>query len=204
MLHILRSDAGPGADALLRAMYESRKRVFVDLLRWHVPVIDGRFEIDQFDDEHAVYLILADGDGRHFGSARLLDSSRPHILGDLFPQLCDEAVPVGAGTWEITRFCLDRDLRAGDRRIVRDALVTALAEHALANGITRYTAIAGMGWVQQILSFGWECWPLGLGRDVDGETLAALEIRIDETTPRRLAAAGITDRLTARDILVAA
>ena len=44
----------------LRAMFAARKRVFVDLLKWDVPVLAGRFEIDQFDDEHARYIILLD------------------------------------------------------------------------------------------------------------------------------------------------
>jgi len=34
---------------VLRAMFAARKEVFVDLLKWDLPVLDGRFEIDQFD-----------------------------------------------------------------------------------------------------------------------------------------------------------
>ncbi len=68
--------ASPSAERMLRAMFEDRKSVFVDLLKWDVPVLDGRFEIDQFDDEHATYLIIADGDGDHLGSARLLPTTR--------------------------------------------------------------------------------------------------------------------------------
>jgi acyl-homoserine lactone synthase len=56
---ILRS-TGPSRDLALRAMFEARKRVFVDLLKWDVPVLGGRFEVDQFDDEHAAYLVLSD------------------------------------------------------------------------------------------------------------------------------------------------
>jgi N-acyl-L-homoserine lactone synthetase len=204
MLHILRSGVHSRIDGLLKNMFASRKRVFVDLLKWNVPVLDGQFEIDQFDDEHAVYLIVADDDGRHLASARLLPSVRPHILGDLFPTLADHAVPIGIDTWEITRFCLDRALTARERRDARDALVVGLVEHALSAGIARYTAIAGIGWVQQILAFGWECWPLGVARELDGETLAALEIHIDTRTPRLLADAGITDRLNHAEALVAA
>lgn len=205
MLHILQSSAGDRSSALLKAMFASRKSVFVDLLGWNVPVLDGRYEVDQFDDEHAVYLIVADDDGRHLGSARLLNSTRPHILGSLFPELCEAPVPASPSIWEITRFCLDRDLSARERRDVRDALVTALVDHAINAGIAHYTAIAEIRWMQQILAFGWDCWPLGIARDVDGETLAALEIVIDADTPGRLAAAGIADRRSVRDdILVAA
>jgi N-acyl-L-homoserine lactone synthetase len=83
----------PFESAPLRAMFRARKRVFVDLLGWDVPVIDGRFEIDQFDDEHAVYLIVTLPDGRHAGSARLLRTTRPHILDTLFPGLCAAPPP---------------------------------------------------------------------------------------------------------------
>lgn len=88
---------------LLRAMFEARKRVFVDLLKWDVPVLDGRYEVDQFDDEHAVYLIVADQQGEHAGSARLLKSIRPHILDTLFPGLCAAPPPRASDVLEITR-----------------------------------------------------------------------------------------------------
>ena len=45
---------------LLRAMFEARKRVFIDLLKWDLPVLADRFEIDHFDDPHATYLIVGD------------------------------------------------------------------------------------------------------------------------------------------------
>ena len=102
-----------------------------------------------------------------------------------------EPPPTGEAIFEITRFCLDRRLRASGRREARDALVTALAEFALEKRIDTYTAIAEMGWFQQILAFGWRCTPLGLPQIADGKLLAALRIDIDAATPGRLAAAGI-------------
>lgn len=195
MLHVVQSDAVPAPDGVFREMFAARKSIFVDLLKWNVPVLDGRYEIDQFDDEHARYLILADRDEGHLGSARLLPTTRPHILDSLYSVLCDEPPPRGAAIFEVTRFCLDRKLRAHERRTVRDALVAALASHALDHGIESYTAIAEIGWFQQILSFGWHCEPLGLPRLIDGRTLAALHIRITPDTPALLAAAGIRGRL---------
>jgi N-acyl-L-homoserine lactone synthetase len=194
MLHVVQSDAVPAPDGVFRAMFAARKSVFVDLLKWDVPVLDGRFEIDQFDDEHARYLILADREEGHLGSARLLPTTRPHILDSLYAGLCEEAPPSGAAIFEVTRFCLDRRLKAHDRRAVRDALVAALAGHALDHGIESYTAIAEIGWFQQILSFGWRCEPLGLPRCIGGRTLAALHIFISPETPALLAAAGIRGR----------
>jgi N-acyl-L-homoserine lactone synthetase len=183
----------PARDPLLQAMFEARKQIFVDLLKWDVPVLDGRFEIDQFDDEHAVYLIVADSAGQHLGSARLLPTTRPHILNSLFPSLCAGEPPRGPDCFEITRFCLGRNQNARERLQTRNRLVSAIARYALENHIATYTGVAELGWLQQILAFGWRCWPLGLPRLIDGRTLGALRIDIDHETPAMLAANGIVD-----------
>lgn len=182
---------GPGNDHILKSMFEARKRVFVDLLKWNVPVLDGRFEVDQFDDSHATYVILADSSGEHLGSARLLETTRPHILGSLFAELCAGPVPAGPDVLEITRFCLDRSLGASERLLVRNRLVSALVAHALHCGIRTYTGVAEMGWLQQILAFGWDCRPLGLPRSIGGRLIGALAISIEPDTPALLNHNGI-------------
>jgi len=187
---ILRS-TGPSRDMALRAMFEARKQVFVDLLKWDVPVLAGRYEVDQFDDEHAVYLVLTDDGGRHLGSARLLATTRPHILGTLFASLCSATPPAASDCLEITRFCLDRRLRSAERRQVRDQLVVALVHYALDHRVRTYCGVAEFGWFQQILAFGWRCRPLGYPRVIDGRTLGALEIEIDPDTLGLLAQNGI-------------
>ena len=177
--------------AALRAMYRARKEVFVDLLKWDLPVLAGAFEIDQFDDVDAEYLILL-GDGmEHRASARLLRTDRPHLLGDLYAHLCAGPVPTGSTIREITRFCLDRNQHAGERRAARNQLVTALADHALATGITAYTGVAEVEWFEQIRRFGWTCEALGQPMRHDGRFLTALHILIEADTPERLRAGGI-------------
>ena len=190
MLHVVRGQ-GAVPDTAMRGMFAARKSVFVDLLRWEVPVVEGRYEIDQFDNEHACYLILSNADGAHLGSTRLLPTQRPHILDTFYASLCEHDPPRGAAIFEITRFCLDRQLRAIERRMVRDTLVAALADHALESGIERYSAIAEVRWLQQILAFGWRCLPLGLPQLIDGRMLGALEIAVTSDTPALLAAGGV-------------
>lgn len=190
MLNILTPGSEPDA-TVMRAMFAARKSVFVDLLKWDVPVLDGQYEIDQFDNVHARYLVLTDPDGNHLASARLLPTTREGILSGLFRKLCDGPAPSAPDILEITRFCLDRRLRAAERRQARDALVLALVDYALANGITQYCAVAELGWLRQIVDFGWDCRPLGPLGQMKGERLAAVRILIDADTPARLFAGGI-------------
>ncbi|QGN54091.1 acyl-homoserine-lactone synthase [Novosphingobium sp. Gsoil 351] len=191
MLHQFAFLTQPTEDHVLRSMFEARKRVFIDLLKWDVPVLEGRYELDQFDDEHAEYLVIQTAEGRHAASARLLETTRPHILGNLFPELCQTELPQGPRVREITRFCLDPELTTLERREFRNVLVSGLVEHALAKGIETYTGVADMGWMQQILAFGWHCHPLGLPQVLGGRMLGALSIAIDHETPALLAQSGI-------------
>jgi N-acyl-L-homoserine lactone synthetase len=191
MPSITLSSAARSSDAAVRNMFEARKRVFVDLLKWDVPVLNDRYEIDQFDTPHANYVILTGDDVSHRASARLLRTDRAHILGELFPALCESAVPTGINTREITRFCIEPTLSRADRRIARNQLVTALVQHALAEGVTDYTAVANLAWYRQIADFGWKCQALGPPRYIDGECLLALHIQIDADTPDDLKETGI-------------
>ncbi len=178
-------------DAVFRAMFEARKRVFVDLLKWDVPVLADTYEVDQFDTPDADYLILTDQGNGHRASARLLRTDRPHILGSLFARLCDGPVPERNDLREITRFCIEPTLSRPERRQVRNQLVAALVDHALATGLSGYTAVAGTGWYRQIAGFGWRCRALGPEQKVAGERLVAIEIEIASTTPADLARNGI-------------
>lgn len=182
--------------AALRAMFAARKQVFVDLLRWDLPVLAGEYEVDQFDNPDAEYLILLDREGRHRASARLLPTDRPHILGELYPHLCDGLVPSGPRVREITRFCLDRHQSAAERRSARNQLVTGLVEHALRRGITDYTGVAELPWFSQIMTFGWQCVPLGQPVRENGRLLTGLHIHIDGRTIGGLKRRGIHEPLT--------
>jgi N-acyl-L-homoserine lactone synthetase len=175
----------------LRAMFVARKEVFVDLLGWDIPVLAGQFELDPFDNQHARYLILLDDDGRHRASARLLPTTRPHILDTLFADLCDGEIPSGPTTYEVTRFCLDRHQSAAERREARNSLICGLAITALANGFTCYTGVAQFAWSRQVQEFGWHCRLLGSPSANGSGALAAFAIDINDHTMERLAASGV-------------
>lgn len=177
-------------ERLLEKMYEDRKAVFIDLLKWDIPH-DSRWERDQFDDSAADYLIVTEaGTSDHLASLRLLRTDRPHILNSLFAQLCDGPVPSGPGIREISRMCLSPRHRGPERLVYRNLLASAMTEYALLMGIHAYTGVAEIGWLSRVLSAGWRCQPLGMPRTIGGTTLGALLINIDADTIRRLQASG--------------
>src|SRR3546814_6217820 len=63
------------------------------------------------------------------GSLRLLPSNKPHILSELFPELCPAGVPTGPTTYEVTRLCLPVRHGAAERLRIRNALITAMVDH---------------------------------------------------------------------------
>lgn len=193
MLHLIQCRRALLDDAVLRSMFAARKRVFVDLLGWDIPVLAGVYEVDQFDTSEAIYLVITDAAGHHRASARLLATTVPHILDTMFSSLCAGPVPRGPTIFEITRFCLDRRLTANERRNARDELITALVAYGLHAGITRYTGVATPGWIEQVMGFGWQVHLLGPRREIGGLSLGALAIDIDTTTPALLRCTGVIE-----------
>ena len=93
---------------LIDEMFRLRARIFRDRLRWDVQVADGK-ERDKYDNEGPVYIIYTDSEAREVkGSLRLLPTTGPTLLADVFADTLPDAVHLSAPTiWECTRFCLD-------------------------------------------------------------------------------------------------
>lgn len=189
MLHIICRNNIENHSALVENMFRDRKTVFVDFLKWDLQH-DGELEKDQFDNERAIYIVIEGDTGEHLASVRLLPSKEDHILGSVFPHLCENGVPRSPDIFEITRLCQKPSLRGDEARIVRQRIASALVEYALAVGIKKYTGVTPMDFLSRLLVNGWVCNPLGLPQS-DGETMiGAFEIIIDETTETLMRQAG--------------
>jgi N-acyl-L-homoserine lactone synthetase len=122
---------------LLDEMFRLRARVFRDRLRWDVQVADGK-ERDKYDDEGPVYLIYADEESLKVkGSLRLLPTTGPTVLADIFSDTLPDAVHLSAPTiWECTRFCLEDDILTREELLIASAvLIAALGDVAIGAGI---------------------------------------------------------------------
>ena len=113
-------------------MFCLRRKVFKDRLDWEVTV-DGERETDVFDRYSPVYLMSIDPiSGSVVGSLRLLQTTGPNMLRDVFHQLLPEGEVVESPTiWESSRFCVDHDFRAtstsfGLRHVTGELLAGAI------------------------------------------------------------------------------
>lgn len=178
---------GNARAALRSAMLKDRKIVLMDRLGWDLQSPDGLHEIDEYDGDDTLYLIVHQPEtGRHLGSVRLLPSTGAHLLGDKFAHLCADAVPTGPDVCEITRLVTSPGLSRSEALQVRRQLSIALFEHALAAGITRYTMVTHLPWLPSLLSIGWDAEPLGMPHGEGVNAVAALQIFVNEPTLQRL------------------
>jgi acyl homoserine lactone synthase len=97
-----------GADlAATIGMHRLRYRVFKDRLGWDVTT-SGDLEADEFDTFRPVYVLHVDNEYVD-GCVRLLPTTGPYMLRDVFPVLLGtEPAPVGARVWEASRFACEK------------------------------------------------------------------------------------------------
>lgn len=129
------------------AMFRSRAETFWDRLGWEVVVRDG-YERDGFDDLNPLYLLSVNPEtDEYWGSLRLLPTTGPNMLRDVFPQLLDAGETVASSTiWEISRICaVPRDgqsdrMRNGVNQAMCELLL-GIGEVAILAGLTQVVAV---------------------------------------------------------------
>jgi N-acyl-L-homoserine lactone synthetase len=168
---------------LIDQMHRDRKRVFVDWLKWNVPVV-GDMEIDQYDTDDAVYLLDIDPETQtHIASIRLLPCSSPTLMAEHFSDMVQSPVPNDATAWEMTRLCANPDIK--DKLVQwngRKHITVAAVEFALMRGIKQLIFVTHSTWVPTILSVGWDIELLGLPRKDGNDSIAAMRINITPDT----------------------
>src|SRR3546814_7048909 len=99
----------------------------------------------------------------------------PHMLGEIFPHLCPGGVPTGPTIWESTRLCLPLRHGAVRRRQLRNQLISAMVDFALARGIACLTGVLPDAFRKEVLAMGWAAEPLGPAVRVDSGLVGALD-----------------------------
>lgn len=90
-------------------MYKLRAKQFSTRRGWRVSVHDG-LEIDRFDKLNPLYICVISEERQLLASLRLLPTTGPHMLSDVFPEVMGEAGIVrNPLVWESSRFCVDTE-----------------------------------------------------------------------------------------------
>jgi acyl homoserine lactone synthase len=129
------------------AMFRNRAETFSDRLGWEVVVQNG-YERDIFDDDaNPLYLVSVDPDTEEYwGSLRLLPTTGPNMLRDVFPQLLDEGYIESATIWESSRICAASGAGQPERsrsrvNYVLSELILGIGEVAVAAGLTQIVSV---------------------------------------------------------------
>lgn len=127
------------------AMHRIRAQVFSERLGWDVEVKEG-WEIDRFDDENPLYLVSVDPASKRVrGSLRLLPTTGPNMLRDVFDCLLPGETIESATIWESTRFSVHQDF-ATERTANRLNYTTG----ELLAGIVEVGMVAGLTYVVSV------------------------------------------------------
>lgn len=163
---------------LIDQVYRLRAEQFHGRRNWRVVVTDGK-ETDYFDELGPVYVINADRDRRVLGSLRLLPTTGPHMLADVFAEIMDgDAIVRHPLIWESSRFVVDTSvLKAGDRAVnlATGELLAGLFEAAEAIGLRQIVSVYDVAVSRILKRAGCDIAPLGRMVRFDGlPTVAGL------------------------------
>jgi N-acyl-L-homoserine lactone synthetase len=178
-MHYVTGTATELGPSLWQALGRYRHRVFVQHLGWSLPGASGHTEWDCYDRPDTVYVLALSAAGSLCGCARLLPTTRPYLLAEVFPQLLDgRPAPHDKNTWELSRFAavdLDTAPLRGHTLGSPQALELLLAamREAAHRGASALISVSPTA-IQRILrNGGFTFSPLGRMHKVDGQTLFA-------------------------------
>jgi N-acyl-L-homoserine lactone synthetase len=171
---------------VIDAMFRCRAQTFSERLGWRVVVKDG-YERDRFDDENPLYLVSVDPcSGEYRGSLRLLPTTGPNMLRDVFSSLLnDDEVIESATIWESSRICAVANnhnlgrVGGGVSHVLAELLV-GIGDVARLAGLTQIVSVFDARVFRILASAGCKPQILGTPRRIDGTMSYAGVFNMDE------------------------
>lgn len=164
-----------------------RHKVFVERLGWQLQAFDNA-EQDQFDRPDTIYIVSRDEDGNISGCARLLPTTQPYLLGDIFPQLLNGLPPPNSpDIWELSRFAavdFNAKISSASGQFsspITIRLLKAAIAYVAAQGGKRVITVSPIGVERLIKRAGFHAHRAGPPMIVDGHPIFACWIEIGMT-----------------------
>ncbi len=183
MIYILSGQDATQYPSLMEQVYRLRHQVFVEELNWSDLWSADGLERDQFDRPDAVHHICV-RDGKVAGYQRMLPTVEPHLLSDVFPDLCEGPPPRGLDTYELSRYCVAPGYREGRRGLgsVGSELMAGGLEWALACGVNKTVIEGETIWVLRWLQLKFLVRPLGFETQIGNQRIVATLLEFNRST----------------------
>jgi acyl homoserine lactone synthase len=162
-----------------------RHKVFIEQLGWDLHTQNG-LELDQFDRPDTVYVVAQDEEDNITGCARLLPTTHPYLLGDIFPQLLNGLTPPSTpDVWELSRFAavdFSNQNASPLSQFSSDVAVGLLRESiacAARHGAKRIITVSPLGVERLLRKAGFHAHRAGPPMVIDGHAIFACWIEVD-------------------------
>jgi len=175
-------------NSLPRGVYSKvcryRYQVFVERLGWQLPTRHG-IELDQFDRPDTVYVVAENDKSDIIGCARLLPTTGPYLLSEVFPQLLNGLPPPQSpDVWELSRFAamdLEQRVDSVKNQCSSPIAVRLLQESiscAAGRGAKRLITVSPVGVERLLYKAGFKAHRAGPPVVVDGHAIVACIIEV--------------------------
>jgi acyl homoserine lactone synthase len=190
MIRIVTKDNAERHLGSLHQMHRIRKAVFKDRLDWDVNV-SGGLEVDEYDALGPSYLLSIDRSGTLNGCVRLLPTTGPNMLRDIFPSFVTKAaLPCGERVWEASRFAVSRNSTAAELGISQTTydLLIGVLKFGLSNGISMIACVVDVRMERILRRAGWQLERLGPAHRIGNTIAMAGQLEVSAQTLRQLEA----------------
>jgi acyl homoserine lactone synthase len=190
MIRVVTKDNAERHVGSLYQMHRIRKAVFKDRLGWDVTV-SGEFEVDEYDALGPSYLLSIDRYGTLIGCVRLLPTTGPNMLRDIFPSfVTNAAVPRGERVWEASRFAVSRNTTAAEAGLSQTTydLLIGVLKFGLSNGISTIVCVVDLRMERILRRAGWQLERLGPAHRIGSTIAMAGQLDVSAQILRRLEA----------------
>jgi acyl homoserine lactone synthase len=188
MIRVVTKDNAERHVGSLYQMHRIRKAVFKDRLGWDVTV-SGEFEVDEYDALGPSYLLSIDRYGTLIGCVRLLPTTGPNMLRDIFPSFVTKAaVPRGERVWEASRFAVSRNTTAAEAGLSQTTydLLIGVLKFGLSNGISTIVCVVDLRMERILRRAGWQLERLGPAHRIGSTIAMAGQLDVSAQILRRL------------------
>lgn len=184
--HVITWKTIPNHSRLWVQSHELRHAAFVARLGYDVPSHDG-MEWDQYDTPRAAYIVV-EHRGVCAGVCRLVPTTAPYMIKEIFPSLLPYQPPEDERVWEASRIAVDTRLPGPEREQALKSLIVGVQRFGLDHGLTHFLGLMPVAIFRRTLvRHGVRVNIMaGAAQAVDGIPTATGEIIVDQGTVDRL------------------